>query len=171
MSRIGRPSCEPPFAGITQVRLLAVDSDIAALSARFPELPRMFGDIDATAKAARGQARRPGPTGSICFARARSRSPYLRMRSLAFGGGSHCHVTRSPATLNEARSRSPRFPDSLASPPAQLAKGSTPRVAGSLVPRLARNLTQYRAQIDHCPGAGPVPMRAVRVPCSLLLAP
>src|SRR5712664_1527146 len=81
MSRIGRPSCEPPFAGITQVRLLAVDSDIAALSARFPELPRMFGDTDATAKAARGQARRPGRTGSICFAQARSRLPHLRMRS------------------------------------------------------------------------------------------
>ncbi len=31
----------------------------------------------------------------------------------------------------------------IASPPARLAKPSTPRVAGSLVPRLARNLPQY----------------------------
>src|SRR2546422_7063331 len=63
-------------------------------------------------------------------------------------------VTRSPATLKVARSRSPNFPDPLASPPAQLARRSTPRVAGSLVPRLARNLPQYRAQIDHLPNLG-----------------
>src|SRR5713101_407320 len=60
-------------------------------------------------------------------------------------------VTRSPATLNVARSRSPHFPDLLASPPVELARRSTPRVAGFLVPRLARNLTQYRAQIDPLP--------------------
>ena len=34
-------------------------------------------------------------------------------------------------TLNVARSRSPGFPDPLASPPAQLAKRSTPRVRPS----------------------------------------
>src|SRR5712691_13308112 len=30
--------------------------------------------------------------------------------------------------------------------------GSTPRVAGSLVPRLARNLTQYRSKLTHYRG-------------------
>src|SRR2546425_3674947 len=88
---------------------------------------------------------------------ARSRSPNLRMRSprlrlrLAVPRYSVARdAHRGSLTLA-------RTLDSLASPPAQLAKRSTPRVAGSLVPHLARNLTQYPGHVE------PVPVTRARL--------
>src|SRR6266540_4252916 len=63
----------PPFAGITQVRLLAVGSTLAALSARGTELPRE-GLLLRMLRPKREGVKRHG-TGPICFAILRSRSP------------------------------------------------------------------------------------------------
>jgi len=54
-------------------------------------------------------------------------------------------ILRYSVARDAQRGSLPNFPDLLASPPVELARRSTPRVAGSLVPRLARNLPQYQA--------------------------
>src|SRR2546427_1172424 len=96
---------------------------------------------------------------------ARSRSPNLRMRSprlrlrLAVPRYSVARdAQRGSLTLA-------RTLDSLASPPVELAKRSTPRVAGSVVPHLARNLPPYRE--PNSPTANPdVVLTPPRAPSS-----
>ena len=104
-------------------------------------------------------------SGSMCFALARSRSPHFRMGSprlrrrlaLARSRSLHCRMrsarrrwlarpwSRPPTTINVARSRSPRSPESLASPPVELAQAESG--GQSCFPRAlsGRNVPQYPA--------------------------
>jgi hypothetical protein len=101
----------------------------------------------------------------MCFAMARSRSPdfpdALARRRLRLAGSLTLAAFPDALASPPAAARTAMFSvagdgqrgsltlvsifGSLASPPAQLTKPRTPPVAGSLVPRLTRDLTPYPA--------------------------
>src|SRR5262245_58208331 len=102
MNRRDRPSCWPPFAGITQARSLAVDSDVAALAARFPELARraslhMLRPTLRTVKAA--------ITSLHCEARCRAQIGTSRGGCVIVGAVEESAVSHQASSMENQRAR------------------------------------------------------------------